>query len=112
MSTKYDEQMETLNKNPNYIHSHWMCGKGIFAWVGECPDDNPDIMSGCLTQIRNKTLGLIDVKAIINGMVDEKLTEEITNDERIPMSIKDVTIEHLPIFLEWRLKIDALEETK
>lgn len=39
-----------------------------------------------------------------------KLTAEIRADARIPRTLKEITPAHLPAMLEWRLRLDAMEE--
>lgn len=96
MPYNYQEQIDYLNKNPHAIQNEWWNAKGLFQNVG--------FGGGCLTQIRG---GYGD--AYINGVKNVEITEAIRADERIPKLSRDLTIESLPAFLEWRLKIDALE---
>lgn len=72
----------------------------LFDTIG--PINHP--CSGCLIQIR------IDrgYNAVINGIIDRELTEEIRSDERIP-AVLNITKESLPVFAEWQRRIKALE---
>lgn len=98
---KYDEQIVKLTANPGQIASEWSFAIGLFKMVGNKG------AAGCLTMIRTDPEGW---KALINNKIDEKLTQEIANDERIPKDSSDITIESLPVFKEWQEKIDALQE--
>jgi len=100
----YDEQIERLTKNPSQINSDWMFALGLFKFIGGTAPRE----SGCLTQIRCEQ---DKFKAVINGEVDEKLTLEIANDDRLPFDSNDITVEHLPVFKEWQERIDKLQTT-
>lgn len=107
---QYDIQIAELTRNPSKIGQHWLAATGLFKFIG---NDIPFIAyAGCLTTIRchsNKDVYPIPSKAIINGEVDEELTQAIATDERIPKYYTDIKVEHLPVFKEWQEKIDAMQ---
>ena len=53
---------------------------------------------GCLTQIRNETTRCFQAYT-------KRLTGEIKADERLPSRGFDITVDHLPIFMEWMLRL-------
>lgn len=110
MTTKYDAQIKRLIDNPPCKEIEWAAGEGIFGWVGKPKGNVEGIQEGCLTQIRIGSYGGTVMKAFTKGVVNEELTKEIAADTRIPTTIHAVGKEHYPVFLEWRLRIDKLEE--
>ena len=94
----YDEQIEYLTKNPEDIERHWLKAKGLFKVIGK------ESGAGCLTTLR---IGC--GHAFIKGVLDNDLRTEIANDERIPKSASEITVEHFPVFKEWQEKIDKLQ---
>lgn len=100
---KYDKQIARLTKQPEIILSEWTRGQDLFKVVG----DITDLYSGCLTMIRGSNFHR---KAYVKGIIDEKLTEEIRADERLPKSGRNVRLTHLPIFAEWQRRIDKMNE--
>jgi len=104
----YDEQIAYLNEHPNQILYHWerpsLWGP-LFKKISIEPIGYTEQNCGCLTQIRNES----DRLAYIQGIADLELTNEIRNDKRIPLEVKDITVDDLPIFKEWQERIDALQ---
>lgn len=94
----YDKQIGELTKSPHLIPIQWSNAKGIFAFVGY------GSLSGCLTMIRKTT----ECNACKERYIDEELTAQIRADERIPSGPGGITVESLPVFAEWRRKIDKL----
>ena len=115
MSDKYDDAVAYLTEHPDKIEDAWNDG-GYFE--NDTADEEPHsgaalfrfasksgtggicrsgLCYGCLTMIRDSP-----------GIVAE--TEELTNairqDERIPTSWHDITVEHLPTFAEWQRRLD------
>lgn len=107
LHTKEDVQkdLEYLTNNPDSIRRHWEGARPLFAFVGPWSHE----YSGCLTLIRDNPNMC---KAVIKGVIDEKLTEEIASDDRIPTSVADITVEHLPVFAEWQNRIIDLQNAK
>lgn len=106
---KYDIAIEELKKNPAEIVNAWDFPKThpagcLFKKIGEGWDMELRARCGCLTQIKAN----IDYYAINHDKVDEEITKQIMADERIPASVSDITIDHLPVFAEWQRKIDKL----
>lgn len=105
-SYDYESQIAHLTENPNDIKPHWSSGLGLFKLMGTGLDET----RGCPTIIRNnenKSLGHQQY-AFVNGVPNHEFTEQLSKDTRIPKSIDDVTVEHLPIFAEWQEKYDEL----
>lgn len=100
----YDEQIAYLTKNPARIENYWCAGIGLFKIINTTPKFIGN--AGCLTTIRAYP-GVN--KAYVNGIVDEQLTQEIADDDRIPKRSEDIKIEHLTIFKEWQERIDKLQ---
>ena len=107
----YDEQIKYLTENPDKIREHWENAEGIFKIVSKNGKffGGAGHLAGCLTMIRGKSC--LFHKAYVNGKPDEKLTEQIREDERIPENVDDITVENLYIFKEWHEKIDLLSKT-
>jgi hypothetical protein len=106
---KYDKQIKFLTANPERITRQWESGIGLFQFIDRsCDDNESNINSGCLTMIRSN----MSCVAIINRNVNNEITEQIRNDERIPINSNDIKVEHLPIFAEWQRKVDQLEGIK
>lgn len=104
----YDQEVQRLTENPRLIENSWALASPLFKYVGSTDlygivEGEPS--PGCLTQIRTSPKGK---KAYINGIIDEALTKEIANDERIPKEAKHIEPSHLSVFAEWQRKIDAL----
>ena len=97
-SKLYYEQIGRLIAAPWLIRKEWNEAIGLFANVGFNGD--------CLTQIRSYS----SMRAFVKKEYSHILTGQIRSDERIPMRGEDISLEHLPVFLEWRLRIDAMEE--
>lgn len=109
MENIYDKQIKDLTENPWKIMSAWYMGKGLFKYVGRLKYESDDLeyTSGCLTMIRKNPSYY---KALINGEVDEHLTQEIANDNRLPLDPERIkTEEHLLAFKEWQERIDKLQ---
>lgn len=109
MNYNYDVQIASLTKNPALIERQWSEAEGLFKCIGGMA--HPE--AGCLTMIRNSQDGKhwLGRMAVINGVVDDKLTQEIREDERIPTKCADIKVEHLPIFKEWQERIDKLQNS-
>lgn len=101
----YDAQIKRLTDNPRNIPNEWSACEGLFAYVGDMK--HPD--SGCLTMIRNGKGKRY--KAVIKGEVDEELTLEIVNDDRIPPCSYGIRPEHLSVFKEWQERIHELQNS-
>ena len=98
---KYDEAIEYLTENPGQIYDAWMDpdshqGGCLFKFLPG--PDNVDQWIGCLTQIRFKP-------KLYSSRVP--FLDEIIQDERIPFRPSDITIEDLPVFKEYRERVDA-----
>jgi hypothetical protein len=102
----YDQQIKELTKRPDLIENHWVDAKGLFKIIGQEPDNDNTLGSGCLTMIRNNTR----CGAYIKGVRDEELTEQIRKDKRIPKH-SQIKIKDLPVFAEWQRKIDLLQNS-
>jgi hypothetical protein len=102
----YNEQIEELTKNPELIISDWARGRGLFKILGKDSREGTYYRSsGCITMIKDDPNMF---KAIVRGVVNEELTEEIANDQRVPSQSDDITVESLPIFKYYQEKFDAL----
>jgi len=119
MKDKYDEAIEYLTRNPDQICRAWDAtwshvagclfrpasasttdpGRGI-PWP---LDRTGSFQCGCLTTIRLGEPGKYGHAVLAET---EDLTKEIRADERIPKTIKEVTVEHLPVFAEWQRRLD------
>lgn len=98
MKDKYAKQVERLTHNPEKIHYEWRNSIGIFQFVGEqCDIKNQAGSCGCLTMIAGD-----------DGFVapTPELTVAIRADKRIPHTSRKITVESLPVFAEWRRRID------
>lgn len=95
----YDEQIARLrNKSKYAILDEWVQAKGMFKMVGDGRHQE-----GCITLIK-----LGKYYAYTHGVVNDKLTEAIRNDDRLPKYGTDITHDHLPVFAEWHRIIDLL----
>lgn len=103
---KYDQQIAKLTENPNEIFSDWRYGVGLFNFLGRHTEE---FNSGCLTQIRSDKESH---KVIINGEVNEELTNKIHNDERIPYHAETITVKDLPVFKEYQELFDKLDPNR
>lgn len=99
----YDAQIARLTQNPEEISNDWTAQVGLFRIIDS--KGIPNLNSGCLTMIR----GLNGWEAFIKGEYNPEITKEIRNDTRLPGEMGDIGVHHLPIFKEWNLRIDALE---
>lgn len=70
--------------------------------------DNHDrgVSCGCLTQIRDGGVAYNRHVAFRYDGMDFDLTEEIQEDERIPVHPREITLESLPVFAEWQRRLD------
>lgn len=99
----YNEQISRLRANPGRIFSEWYLGLGLFRYVGSPGFDH---YPGCLVQIRNDPERI----AYINGMHDPELTEAIRSDARLPATGAGITVDHIPVFVEWWERINLLKQ--
>ncbi len=97
----YDEQIAKCTDQRSIAIEFISCS-GIFKTIG---NDIPSASAGCLIMIKARPLVY---KAIVNGKVDEELTERIINDPLIPMSTSDITPEVLQHFKAIHEMIDTL----
>lgn len=97
----YDSQIKRLTEKPWLIENDWSLGEGLFKHVGN------GLLRGCLTMIRG---GGSQNKAYIKGEYNEELAIAIAKDERLPNSSYHITPAHLPVFKEWQMKIDKMNE--
>ncbi len=102
---KYDKEVAYLTGNPGKIPDAWSSpdinrGGLLFQWCtlsgGE--EEHPDSFEtcGCLTQVRGGGY----------SAWTDKLTEQIQNDVRIPLSESGITVDDLPVFAEWQRRLD------
>lgn len=91
----YDEAVEYLTKHPEKIEEAWnytdaRVGGILFEYTGPgC---------GCLTQVKTGS-------ELFKGPTPE-LEEAIRADPRIPLGVDSITVESLPVFAEWRRRLD------
>jgi hypothetical protein len=106
MKDKYDLAIEDLTANPHNIKNSWAIGEALFQFVTLDGNANmQDIGVGCLTTIMSS-----ECRAGIHPDVDDKLTQEIQGDQRLPTKSDFITVEHLPVFAEWQRVLDVLRE--
>lgn len=104
----YNDQVEHLKQHPEDILPHWNSARGIFKIVGaRMHEDGRTIDAnlsggGCLTMIK------IGANAVIDGIINEVLTEKIREDDRIPSSPSRITTDHLEVFKEYQEYADSL----
>ena len=97
MSDKYDEQIKYLTKRPEKILKQWENCKGLFRYA--TPDDfEYSHATGCLTMIRKNEECMVPDHP--------ELTKAIKTDNRIPLTPREITPEHLPVFAEWQRRLD------
>ncbi len=80
------------------VGEDWITGRGLFMFAnqsGESQDMPRRQLVGCLTMIR------YDNHVAADGP-DGPLTAAIKADERIPKRNEGVTLENLPVFVEWQ----------
>lgn len=98
----YDKEVERLTNNPQDIWKDWnYTGSILFsnaAPKGVVFNKKTNEYYGCITQ----------VKARIYPAYTRNLTDEIREDKRVPSDGKYITVEDLPVFAEYRRKIDVL----
>jgi hypothetical protein len=97
----YDEEIERLTANPQDIRDSWYDCRPLFK---TCKGEKGNSKTGCLTEIRNPNMGCI---VTIHPHIDEQLTTQIMNDERIPRFVEDITVADLPVFAEWQRTLDT-----
>ena len=99
---KYDHAIDYLTEHPEDIEDAW-CSP--FEWIGRGGElfqfawkDGYEPGCGCLTQIRG------------DGAEAEtwELTLAIQNDESIPCSESDITVEDLSHFAYWQRRLDKV----
>lgn len=93
---KYVLAVEYLVAHPDEILEAW--GEPRTHPAG-CLFDYTGSMSGCLTQVRNEE----------TNASNQRLTQEIRRDQRIPEYEGDITIKDLPVFVKWQRKLDELK---
>lgn len=102
---KYDKAIALLTEHPEAIENSWSApylhpAGCLFALVApEKRSTRAGRVCGCLTQIRQKNFNLV-------AWTDD-LTNRIRNDDRLPGSVEEITIAHLPVFAEWQRRIDV-----
>jgi hypothetical protein len=94
---RYMLHARALSTRPQAIHSEWADGVALFRIV------DPFGGCGCLTQVR---LWGTDYAASRAPRIRE-LCMEVSRDVRIPAYPEDITVEHLPVFVEWQRRLDA-----
>ncbi len=90
---QYDEQIERLTANPHLIESEWMYSKGFFSGRGHT-------FGICISMIKSGYYPSSEVKGGI--------FKEIRDDARIPSHASEITLASLPVFAEWKRKLDSL----
>ncbi|HOV34623.1 MAG TPA: hypothetical protein PLS56_01360 [Candidatus Dojkabacteria bacterium] len=106
---KYDKHIAELTAEPGKIPSHWVNGKDLFKFaengviITNMTYEGRRVESGCLTMIREDSS---KYKAVIGGVVDEELTQQIANDDSLPSSSEEITVESLPLFAKWQRIFD------
>ena len=103
MKDVYDLEIERLQAIPDEefnseVYGVWLMGEGLFKFLDKYNQ------GGCLTMVKE---GKYD--AYLNGEVDDGLTLEIRQDERIPDSSDDITKQSLSVFAEWQRRVDKLQ---
>lgn len=101
------KDVDYLTKNPDEISDYWLQGTSLFGFVSLSNDlSTVPIKCGCLTMISKGNSRAINS----NGSVNEELTLRIRGDERLPSTVNDIKVEHLPVFMEWQLEIQKLRD--
>jgi hypothetical protein len=95
----YDYEIERLTANPSDIRNSWVSGKPLFQFICNCTKKQPPCPHGCPTVIRGNE---VDWPA-----QTPELQELIINDNRIPVSARDIRVEDLPAFAEIQRKADT-----
>jgi hypothetical protein len=100
---KYDEAIEWLTEHPEHVMQAWYQREGATQHRAHCLFQRTNRLPqhpvcGCLTQIRRNPN--------LHRAPNNDLTEDIYNDTRIPSSVLDITIAHLPVFAEWQRRLD------
>lgn len=118
MKDKYDKAVEYLTENPSAIRESWNdpCNNvdsGGILFMAAAPRSHhafptrPDgIECGCLTTIRRGTTNLPNGVVQPGDAWTDELTHRIRSDDRIPMTVDDIRVEHLPVFAEWQRRLD------
>lgn len=109
----YDEEIKTLTKDFEsgefyaFVNA-WSRCTPLFSFCTKSRKyqyiPEKGIEGGCLTMIRS---GLAEGVINPDGSVNEKLTEEIKKDKRIPKDPYLITPKDLPVFKEWQERLDV-----
>lgn len=103
---KYDKAIKYFNDHPSQIRGAWASpgtceGGALFMYASV--SGTRKLGCGCLTQIRgNVNLSAIGPK----NMLMRDITDEIRNDDRIPVRSDDVSVDNLYVFAEWQRRLD------
>ena len=98
LKKKLQAAVDHLTEHPEKINNSWSNSEVLFRYVH--PDLNAVIRPdgeyvGCPTMIKSGR----------NLAYTDALTEEIRGDKRLPDNQVDITVDHLPIFMEWMLRL-------
>lgn len=104
----YDKQIAEITKHPERLRSDWFAAHGLFRLFndGTSKFEGLGMKAGCITTIRGKSPASNMV--FVKGVVNQELTEAIRGDERLPKSLDEVKLEHLPLFAEYQRTYDKL----
>lgn len=100
----YDEMVAFLTDNPKEIHNAWNYPEGHIAG-GLFTEINYGKQSACLTQLKLRFS--FDKNEYVYDPGDHPLVELIRMDDHIPDTGTKITPEILPVFAEWRRRIDT-----
>ena len=95
----YDEEVKRLTDCPRDISHAWNAATPLFAFVGILDGKH----FGCLTEIKARP----DCFKTNNPLINQ-----IINDDRIPTNVKEIKVEHLPLFAEYQRIIDKKIRSK
>jgi hypothetical protein len=93
---RYMLHARKLAADPELIGEDWNDAVALFRCV-----DNRGC--GCLTQVR---MSGIESAAYERPEIRD-LCLAIAADPRIPAYFEDITVDHLPVFVEWQRRLDA-----
>ena len=117
------EAVEFLTENPEEILEVWGDPDGVgdekggvlFEFITRIRNDDVLKVSdteqyGCLTQIKSTHIKP-EGRVIRCIAFDYKLTRAIAEDERLPITGKDIQVEHLLVFAQWQQAVRNYRHT-
>ena len=111
MKDRYDRAVDFLTKYPEQIEECW--GRAN-SYVDEFGEDALGIeahkIAGCLFENCGEgATGCLTQISVDYGLVaaTPEMTKAIREDDRIPRHGSWIAVEDLPVFAEWRRRIDA-----